>query len=278
MNKKELSKKLQELLSYGTPKQKALLVCQQWADKMAEGSTPLLTEDEVEALRKSLRGDYEVMEYNKWINVYNVYADITPLFGAVYKEYQAAAERVLGYLRQWEAYNQEENHLIIVYQALEDSGNEEGKKVFLETLPYLTLKDANLITAEDGFPEIDIDPLYKKIQAEIGDVYKLYESAKAMVTVIDGYAERTRSKKFRPEIMIEAIEAIKEDYSQRVAPRYSRKLLSEREEKGVFITPDERMRAIYPSYDEIEAPEEDIKFFKDRLDSIVRHYEGKKLL
>ena len=245
---------------------------------MAEGSTPLLTEDEVEALRKSLRGDYEVMEYNKWINIYNVYADITPLFGAVYKEYQAAAERVLGYLRQWEAYNQEENHLIIVYQALEDSGDEEGKKVFLETLPYLTLKDAKLITAEDGFPEIDIDPLYKKIQAEIGDVYKLYESAKAMVTVIDGYAERTRSKKFRPEIMIEAIEAIKEDYSQRVAPRYSRKLLSEREEKGVFITPDERMRAIYPSYDEIETPEEDIKFFKERLDSIVRHYEGKKLL
>ena len=31
-------------------------------------------------------------------------------------------------------------------------------------------------------------------------------------------------------------------------------------------------------YDEIEAPEEDIKVFKERLDSIVRHYEGKKLL
>lgn len=269
MSKKSLSKRVQELLVTATPKQKALLVCKDWTDKHYIDKEPLLTEDEALALRDSLKTNGERREYNKWISVYNVYRDITPLFGIVYKEYQAVAEKVLGLLRQWEAYNQEENHLITIYEEIKGLKDKKAEEAYLASLDYLHFKDAKLVRADDGYPEIDIAPLYERIQEAAKDVYKFYSVAKAMVLVIEEYTKKTRSKDFRPDVMIESIGYIKEDYAQRVAPRYSRKLLKERIDKGMKITPDERKRAVYPSYEEIQPSEEELELFRNKLNECI---------
>lgn len=269
MSKKSLSKRVQELIGTATPKQKALLVCKDWTDAHLGDRKPLLTEEETIALRDSLKTNDEKMEYNKWIGVYNTYRELTPLFGLVYKEYQAVAERMLGYLKKWEAYDNEENHLITIYEELKTLNNKETLDAYFKALSYLSFPDAKLIIAEDGYPEIDTTKLYERIQEEAKAVYTRYSVAKAMVIVVEEYTKKTRSKDFRPDVMIESIDYIKEDYSQRVAPRYSRKLLSEKKEKGIRLSKDEIRRAVYPSYEEITPSEEYLDIFRGQLKEII---------
>lgn len=269
MSKKNLSKRVQELISTATPKQKALLVCKEWTDAHLGDRKPLLTEEETVALRDSLQTTEEKTEYNKWIGVYNVYREITPLFGIVYKEYQAVAEKMLGYLKKWEAYDNEENHLIAIYEELKATGSKKAIDAYFKALSHLRFPDAKLVIAEDGYPEIDIEKLYERIQEEAKEVYDFYSTAKAIVIVMDEYTKKTRSKDFRPDVMIDSIGYIKEDYSLRVAPRYSRKLLKEKEAKGMKLTKDEKKRAVYPSYEEVEPSQEFLEIFRERLNSII---------
>lgn len=269
MSKKNLSKRVLELLVTATPKQKALLVCKDWTDKHYIDKEPLLTEDEATALRDSLKSNEEKTEYNKWIGVYNTYRELTPLFGLVYKEYQAVAERMLGYLKKWEAYDNEENHLITIFEGIKELKDKKAEEAYLASLSYLSFPDAKLIIAEDGYPEIDTTELYERIQEEAKDVYKFYSVAKAMVIVVEEYTKKTRSKDFRPFVMIASIDYIKEDYAQRVAPRYSRKLLKEKQEKGMRVTKDEIRRAVYPSYEEIEPSQEFLEIFREKLKDII---------
>lgn len=270
--KRSISKRVQELLTTATPKQKALLICKQRTDRLTMGDEPLLTEEEEIAVRTSLKTQDERTEFNKWIDAYNVYCEFTPLFGLVYKEYQVEAEMMLGYLRQWEDYNQEENHLIAIYESLRET-SEEAAKAFLSSLPSLTFKDAKVVIAEDGYPEIDVSRLYKRIQAQLIEVRDAYDVAKAIVVVMEEYTKRTRSKDFRPDILEESIKNIKNDYALRVAPRYSREVLRQKKEKGLKVTADEIRRAVYPSYEEITPSERNLNLFRDRLNAIVKRYE-----
>lgn len=271
MNKKNLSKKLQDILSTATPKQKALLVCKDYSDRGALRLEPLLTEDEVTAIKNSLSTYEEKKDYNKWIAVYNVYNDFTPYFGLVYKEYESSAEKLLGYLKQWEAYDQEENHLITIYEGIKEAGGKNVSEAFFKALSHLNFTDAKLAISEDGYPEIDIADLYRKIEAQAETVRTAYKAAKAIVIVMDEYTKKTRSSKFRPDIMKYAIDTIKEDYALNVAPRYSRKLLQEKKDKGLRVTPEEEKRAVYPSYDEID-PTELLDMFRKRLNYSIQSY------
>lgn len=273
MNKKSLSKKIQEILSTATPRQKALLVCKKYTDRKINDRETLLTDDEVDAIRDSLT-DREAETYNKWIATYRVYTELVTIVGLVYKEYQAKAENLLGYLRQWEAYNQEENHLNTLYQELLDSGNKKAIEAFNRALSYLTFVDAKIKRDKDGYIEIDVKQLYDKIQARGGSLLYSYEAAKAVVLVTEGYAKKTRSSSFMPDTLTSAIEEIKEDYALRVAPRYSRKMLQEKIDRGQRITQDEQKRAVFPYYEELKAPQNLIDFFTDRLNEITAYEKG----
>lgn len=272
MNKNNLSKKVQELIATGTPKQKAQLVCTDYTDKKKQSYKPLLTDEEEEAIRKSLKTDEESREFNKWISVYNIYCDLIPIFGLAYKEYQVLAEKLLGYLRLWEAYDDEETHLNTLYQAIKDEGDEASLEVFSSSLESLTFTEGKLRKDKDGFIEIDTSRLYEKIQKIVSDLTEAYKTAKCVVVVTDEYTKRTRSAAFRPEPMATAIDQIKEDYALGVAPRYSRAILNELKEKGKHITKDQALRAVYPSYDEIETPKELLNFFEERLNYIIKRH------
>lgn len=271
MSKKSLSKKLQDILTTATPKKKALLVCQKYMDRKINDRETLLTDDEVTAIRDSLTTDNERETYNKWVRIYRVYTELTPIFGLVYKEYQAKAENLLGYLRQWEAYNQEENHLNTLYQELLDSGNKEAIEAFNRAISYLTFVDAKIKRDKEGYIEIDIRQLYERIQAKSESLLSSYEAAKAVVVVTEGYVKKTHSSAFMPDALKDAIEEIREDYALRVAPRYSRKMLQDKIDREQRITDDERKRAVFPYFEEVNAPEDLIRFFTERLNEITAY-------
>lgn len=276
MSKKSLSKRIQDILTTATPKQKAQLVCRQFTEgNIRRDSQPLLTEEEVIALRNSLKTDEEKREYNKWIGVYNVYCELTPFFGLVYKEYQGEAEKVLGLLRLWEAYENEENHLNVILQELRDTGNEKGIETYKRAISYLTFMDAKIVWTEDDFIEIDVTRLYEKIKERIKTVWTSYEAAKAIVLVTEKYTKRTHSSGFRTAALLTAIENIKEDYSLRVAPMYSRKLLQEKIDKGLRISPAEVKKAVYPYFEEVTPPQDLIDFFTNHLNEVIKQY-GRK--
>lgn len=275
MSKKSLSKRIQELLTTATPKQKAQLVCNQWQDPNTQGSAPLLTEEEAIALRDSLKTDEEKKEYNKWIRVHNVYRELTPYLGLVYKEYQGEAEKTLGLLRVWESYESEENHLNVILQELIDTNNKEGVEAFKRAASYLTFTDAKLVWTKDGYIEIDTTRLYDRIKECLKSVNQSYKAAKAIVLVTDRFTKRTHSSAFRTDLLVTAISQIKEDYSLRVAPCYSRKLLQRKMDKGLNVTPSEMKKAVYPYFEEINPPLELIDFFEEQLNDMIAH-NGRK--
>lgn len=275
MNKKNLSKKIQELLTTATPKQKAKLVCNKWTDPNTRGLTPTLTEEEVVALRDSIETDEEKREYNKWIGVYNVYCELTPYLGLVFKEYQGEAEAMLGLLRVWETYENEENHLNSILQELIDAKDEKGVEAFKKATSYLTFAYAKLVWTEDGYVEIDVTDLYERIKSRFETVKQSYEAAKAIVTVTDKYTKRTHSSAFRTTLLVAAINQIKEDYSLRVAPCYSRKLLQDRIDKGQKVSRAEIKKAVYPYYEEIIPPQRLTDFFTEQLNNMIAH-NGRK--
>ena len=275
MNKKTLSKRVQEVLTTATPKQKAQLICKQWLDPNTQGSKPLLSDEEAIAIRDSFKTDEERKEYNKWIRVYHVYSDLTPYLGLVYKEYIGEAEKMLGLLRVWEAYESEENHLNAILQELIDANDKEGIEAFKRAASHLTFTDAKLVWTEDGYVEIDVTRLYDKIQERLKTVWQSYEAAKAIVLVTDKYTKRTHSSAFRTELLVVAIDQIKEDYALRVAPCYSRSLLQRKKEKGLTITKEEERKAVYPYFEEVNPPQRLIDFFTDQLNDMIAHNERK---
>lgn len=275
MSKKNLSKQIQEILTTATPKQKAQLICNQCRDMDLQGNSPLLTEKEATAIKDSLKTNEEIKEYNKWVSVYNVYCELTPYLGLVYKEYMGEAEKTLGLLRVWKTYKSEENHLNAILQELIDTNNKAGVEAFRRAASYLTFMDAKLLWTEDGYIEIDVTRLYDKIKENLKTVWQSYEAAKAIVLVTDKYTKRTHSSAFRTGLLVTAIDQIKEDYSLRVAPCYSRKLLKKRIDKGQHVSEAEIKKAVYPYFEEVTPPQKLIDFFTEQLNNMIAHY-GRK--
>lgn len=271
MEKRKISERIKELLRTATPRQKALILCKEYLEKDSMNEPKTITDEEADAIIDSFSDPGEAKEYNKWVKTYNVYSELTPLFGLVFKEYQTEAERVLGYLRQWEDYIQEEEHLNTIYQDLLNKGDGEALETFSQSLKHINFFNARLKRDKEGYIEIDIAPLYQRILSKVNGVIESYQAAKAIVIVTERYTRSTKSAAFRPQILINAIDMIKEDYSLNIAPKYSRKRLKEAEEKGNTITKAERMRAVFPYYEEIEAPERLLNMFEDKLKAIIKN-------
>ncbi len=268
---KALSTKLAEILSNGTAKQKALLVCRNWTDMNARGAEPLLTEAEVRKVTKSLKDDEEKREYNKWIDTYNVYNRLMTLCGLVYREYQALAERVLGYLRVWEDYDNQENNLNRIYEQLISEGTDKQKEAFASTLKTLSVPYGEITQDKEGYVEITREPLLERIHDEVKEMVVAYSGSKAFVIAVEEWTKRRRCKMFMPDTMADALENIKSDYALWVAPKYSRAQLLKLQEQGHKITKEEARVAVFPSYEEIETNEEFLELFREKIRNIERY-------
>lgn len=269
MSRKNLSKEVQKVLAGATPRQKALLVCREYFEASTLMYKDILTQDEIDAIRNSLQTDREKTIYNKYIRIYNFFSTITPIIGLVYKEYQAEAETLLGYLRVWEAYDQEENHLTLLYDHLNRIEPEEAKKAaiaaFKEAIPHLRFDGAKMSLSKDGYPEVTIKRLYKDIEEEVDDVKTRYRLAKAVVLVVEDYATKNHAKDFLPDMTKEALEQIKADYVLTISPRYSRRELKIKIDKGLNVTEEDKKRAVFPSYEEIEPTQKELDLIESKL-------------
>lgn len=272
---KNISKQVAEILKEGTPKQKAVLLCMDYTDLNKSRNKPLLTEEEAQAIRDSIKTEKEGREFNKWIAIYNTYSQYVHTVGLAYAEYKANANAMLVYIRQWEDYSRQENHLNYILDELKDKNNEEGIKSFYEALEYMSLPYAKIVLDEDGYVEIDVGSpektegtLYGAILSGRQRVIYYLSSLKAVVEALDEWTKKTRSKAIMPPLISGALEDIKQDYALAVAPAYSEHQLNARIARGEEIQPYERMRALFPDYDKIERDEKLYTMFKERIERI----------
>lgn len=268
---KALSGKLADILSNATPKEKAILVCKDWTDLKTRSLKPLLTEDEARQIRDSLKTNEEKREYNKWLNYYNVYTDLMTLCGVIYKEYQVQAERVLGYLRVWEDYDQEENNINRIYDQLFADGTDKQKEAFTQTLKTLSFGYGKIVQDKDGYVEITRNRLYETIIDEVKDMSGSYEVAKCFVIAVEEWTKAKRCKAIMPELMEIAIDQIKEDYALRVAPRYSRAELKKHLDRGERVSEMEGKLAVFPSYEETQTPDLYLDMFRRKVKDVEKY-------
>lgn len=277
---KKLSRQITEILREGTPKQKAVLICRDFTDKQYQDEKPLLTEEEVKALKDSITTDEERKEFNKWIAIYNTYTRVASSFGLRYTEYKTNANAMLVFLRQWEDYSRQEEHLNYILGELKEKNNEEGVKSFYDMLEYMHLPNAEIGLDEEGYVDINIGSpehqegtLYGLIQDIRPKVVEYLSSFKAMVLALEEWTEKKKCKAIMPPAFIDGINVCKSDYATFIAPEYSEHLLNARIEMGEIVTPMERLRAVYPDYDKIDYP---TSLYEETKTQLNRIYESER--
>lgn len=271
----EVAKKLQKLLAEGTPRQKALLVCENSRTLNDTGTEPIITDDDLQAIRASLKDNEELKEYNKWIGIHQVYSDLTPAFGVLTKGYEAELHTMRCYLTRWEDYTQEENHLNIIYRGLLDAGDEQAIETFREKVKRLTFINAK-VELTDKEVTINIDELYSRIEIRKAELLYAYGMAKALVLETEKFKRRTRSAGFTLEAIDFSIKEIKENPNIKGLEKYSRKQLQEDIAEGMKITTGDRKRAILPYYEEVEPNEQAQEYFNNEYNKRYKWYVQNK--
>lgn len=251
--KKEFSNKIQELLSSGTPKQKAALMCQN-SERKHTGDSPLLTPAEERAILNSLKDGRAGAAYNKWIDLHAKIFDFTKQLCFAYNVYRGGANALLGYIRVWEDYNREADRL---NQLLLFMKREAPKKVeaFIKEVLSLPFRYGKVKLEDDGYFGIDIDGdqgLYKIIETKAEDCRKQLSYFKTYIVLLEEFIKENKAEAFTPQLTEDTIPYGKEDIAQEIAPGYSKTLLLKRKAKGERITPEEEKRAVFPDYETTE--------------------------
>lgn len=266
-----LSKKVTELLKNASVRQKAKLYCSDWRDRNNLQQKTLITEQEAKEIERSLTTNEEKKEFNHYVHLYNVYARMAPIFGLSEALYKQRANLIVGYLRQVEAYTNEENHLNTIYQNLQDNGNAEAIKCFEDSLNYLSFPWADIKRDEDGYIEIDCTQLWDRIIEAIKDCNVSFYAYKSIILAVEEWTKKKRASAFMPQIIKDSIAEAKEDYALEVAPQYSRKELKRKIDSGMRVTPSERKKAIFPYYEEIEPSEQEIDMWRTKIQNVDKY-------
>lgn len=265
MKKTNISKRIQGLLSTATPKQKAILICLENFDKPKTGEDPTITDEEVEALKDSVKDPGERRILAKWVNYYYVYSSIAPFFGLAFAEFRSQANDVIANLLLVDSYKQEENHLNTILQELKDD-SPEAVEAFMRAFKYMDFKLAKGKVTSDGYIQIDASGYLYKAQVGLDQVRVTLSSLKSIILALEEWTRRKKCRAIMPPSLISAIEYAKEDYSLEEIPNYSRKLLHEKEKRGEPISASEKKYAIFPYYDEIEPDQHFIETTRERIE------------
>lgn len=258
--------KLKEVLASGTPKQKAALICAS-LDAEREGRKPTLTESEVRAIYDSLKNPADGKEFNKWLKIRDKIVDTMPLVLMQSLETQAAANDLMAYLKTWEAYNREIDHLNALCFFVED---EAPKKLqpFKDKISRLIFTHASVECNKDGYFTLNIDgegKLYEIILYKAEICKEKLSFLKAILTAFEEFVNRKKAKAFVPRVYEQEVSKAKRDLGEQIAPYYSKHKLNELRKKGYDITPIEEKRAVFPDYDEVEIFKEYYDLTIDRL-------------
>lgn len=261
------SKKLKEVLTSGTPKQKAALVCAS-LDAEREGNKPTLTESEVQAIYDSLINPKDAKEFNKWLKIRERILYVLPMILMQSLEAQAAANDLMAYIKIWEAYNREIDHLNKLCFFVEDEAPKKLLQPFKDTISSLSFTHASVERAADGYFTLNIDgkgQLYEIILYKAEVCEEKLSFLKGILTAFDEYIESKKAKAFLPRVIEQEVSKAKRDLGEQIAPHYSKHKLNELRKKGYDITPAEEKRAVFPDYDEVELYQDYYDLTIDRL-------------
>lgn len=248
------SKKIKEILSSGTPKQKAALICAS-SDSEKEGGKPLLNDTEVRAIYDSLKTNEESKEFNKWIKVRERILDAIPMVIMQAQEAQAAANDLMAYIKTWEAYNREIDHLNALCIFMEDAAPKKLLLPFKDKIHRLTFTHASIEQTQDGYFTLNVDgegKLYDIILYKAEICEEKLSFLKAIITAFEEYVAKKKAMAFVPRIYEQEVSKAKRDLGEQIAPYYSKHKLNEMKKKGYDITPAEEKRAVFPDFDEVE--------------------------
>jgi hypothetical protein len=268
---KTTSNKLQEILKTATTREKAIIICHN-TEGRAIRKKDLLTKEEEDAIRESVP-QAERRELNRYLNYYNTYLDMNPLLGLCEAMYKGEANEIVGHLRELEAYIEEENHLNTIYEKLRNNGNDEALIAFDEALSLLNFSNAVLKRDKLGYIKIDVFPYLLEIVERSKYLCEALIALKSIVVAIEEWTKAHRSKAFMPATMVRSLEfAKKYDYASDIAPKYSKKLLKERRDRGEKISAPEARWAIFPYYDEVEPRQDYLDLWRKRLADIEKSW------
>jgi hypothetical protein len=265
--KRELSKKLEELLTSGTPKKKAALICENY-DAIRNHDKPILTDAEREAIMNSLKTDAEKREYNKWIDIHSALDDFFSWLLTASRSYLASANELLQYLRVWESYSREADHLNALICFMEDNAPDK-LQAFKLKITSLSPIYGKFVIGKDGYIDVDISGesgLYEIILSKVENCKENMGYAKAMITAVEEFVAKKRAKIFLTPLMQNELSFVKNDMAEKISPDYSQKHLNDLKRRGAPITKEEEQRAVFPDYDTLPFNEELYEIAKKRLE------------
>lgn len=269
---KNLNKKVQELISTATTKQKAVVLCRDVIDQNTRHETPLLTDEEARAIRDSVPPT-EAKEFNKWIRCYNVYADLAPIAGLALSEYRERANDVVGYLNIAETLEQEENHLNAIFEDLKETGSQKALTAFGKSLESMKFHFADLERDEEGYIRINTDKVLELAREKMKEAVTSLSCLKAFIEALDEWTDRRKSKKFMPQPLLDSIEGVRTDTAIVVAPPYSAKVLQKKIEQGHVPTIAESKKAIFPYYAQYPSDEMFLDLWRDKIKFVEDNYK-----
>lgn len=268
---KTTSNKLQEILKTATTREKAIIICHNTENRAIKKNN-LLTKEEEEAIRESVPQE-ERRELNRYLNYYNTFLDMNPLLGLCEAMYKGEANEIVGHLREIEAYIEEENHLNTIYEHLRKNGNKEALAAFDEALSLLNFSNAELKRDKLGYIKLDVFPYLLEVVERSKYLCEALIALKSIVVAIEEWTKAHRCKAFMPATMVRSLQFAKNyDFASDIAPKYSRKLLKERKERGEKISAPEARWAIFPYYDEVEPRQDYLDLWRKRLSDIEKSW------
>lgn len=277
---KNIKSSLADTLNSGNTKQKALLVCMEYTDRISNKMSPNITAADVEELINSCSSYAEKSEYNKWVAVYNTYTHISQTFSVIYAEYRVNANSLLIGLRQWEDYSNEVKHLNYIIKDLKNSGNDAGVASVHKAVSRIKFPLAELALDNKGYVKLDVGAwknekgqLLQILRDARRDCHNYLVSLKTTICAIEDWTKRMKSKAFIPPSMVDAFTFAKHDYALFISPSYSEHWINSREEAGEDISDEERLKAIYPDYEKITI---DDTLYKEITDLIEEIYANEK--
>lgn len=264
-----VSKKIAEICSTATPKQKAILIASSQDTSSREKSGEVLTPEEEKYLRNSIKTDAERKEFNKWINSYNVLRQYYPALAFAHLSFQKSVMNLLAFVQQWEDYQEEENHLNSLLVEFENRGDSAAVEAIKKRVVSLRLDGARFIVDEEGYFKLKLEGLRGSLQRMSAQAGYLLEESKTFLIAIEEWIKKRDCEALMPKGMKAIAEEVREDYGLAVAPKYSSKILKMREERGETITEEQRERALVPNFENTKIRED----LKRDLEKVILSYE-----
>lgn len=265
-----ISKKITEICSTGTPKQKAFLIIKSHDKSSRLKEAIVLTSDERKALRESLKTDADKKEFNKWLNYFEVLRQYYPALAISHLTFKNSVMNLLAFVQQWEDYQEEENHLNYILTELENMGDKAAVEMMRKRVVSLRLDGSRFIVGDDGYFRLQLEGLKGSLQRMSAQASYFLEETKTYLKAIEDWMKKKHCEAIMPEGMKLIIEEIKEDYGLAVAPKYSSRELRKREERGETITAAQRERALVPNYEDTKIREDLI----NEIEKLILDYEN----